>query len=317
MQPLDDLLHHLQRLRKPLILGHESADPDAVASALGLNFLIGGKIAFPSLSREGKVLIEHSGLPYELMPRVDGYDVVVVDTNQREMLGGIDLSRARSVTVVDHHTTPATIEGTLFIYPDYTSTSEVVARLILQARQEIPHKLREILLAGILFDTKSLYLAKKETLSLVSKLLPQGRTVADIHSLFYSPKDISERIARLKALRKGRIIRYGDYLLVVTDAGSFEASVANVIVSAGADAAIAYGKEKKIGRVSLRASPRFLKEIGPLTAFVENNEECGGHEGAVGCHCDPEVCENLVERIKERILKKLKGKLGPQVLREY
>ncbi len=317
MRSLDDLLSHLLSLKRPFVVGHESADPDAVGAAVAVGELVGAPIGFPSLSREGKLLLKHLSVPYELSPNLEGKDAVVVDTNNVEMLGGVSLEGASSVTVIDHHSSPPTIQGALFIFPEFSSTSEIVCKLFRVAGKTPSEKTRFALLSGILFDTKNLLFAGKDTLDCVSWLLPEGKKLVDVTEVFEGSEDVSERIAKLKALRKGRIIRYGDFLVAVVDSGSFEASVATTLVKAGADVGIALTEEKSIDRMSIRVSRRAQRMGISALELVGGESGCGGHPTAVGCKFPPGEGRRVAERVLERLFARLKDVLGDSVIREY
>jgi len=319
--PLADLLSHLKELKSPLVIGHENADPDAVASAYGLSRLLDAPIGFPEdISREGKVLLRYLDVPYELNPNVEGKDVVVVDTSTREMLGRIDLERAESVTVIDHHASKPDIQGKLYIFPEFSSTSEIVYNLLRESGLALDEKLRIALVAGILFDTKNLYLASSQTLFTVAELLGD-KTMQDILEVLSFEVDVTERIARLKALRKGEVIRIGDFLIVYVDAGSFEGSVASVLVTAGADIAIAYSSSSSLDRVSVRLSKRAIEKGFDAVELLHNltdfGASCGGHKGAAGCKLPPKTAEKAVDFLVDKILESMGGDVRAFGVRRY
>jgi len=312
----DEILSHLFSLKNPIVIGHEAADPDAVAAAYALGKLLDAPIGFPGLSREGKLLLKKLGASYELFPSLKEKDVIVVDTNHVEKLGGLDLSEARSVTVIDHHASEPNIPGTLFIFPDASSTSEIVARL--WEGRDVPEDVREALVAGMLFDTRWLKIARGDTLKLLGELLGQ-RSLEEFLDLY--EEDISERIAKLKALRKGEIIRVGDFLIAMTDAGSFEASVASLLVTAGADVAIAYSESSRGDRLSLRLSRR-AQRMGfsaekLLSNLTELGASCGGHRGAAGCFLPPKTASEASKHLVEHVVKLLRSKGYSAELRRY
>ncbi len=321
MQPLADLLSHLKTLKNPIIVGHENADPDAVASAYVLANILNSRFGFPrEVSREGKALLRFLDAPFEINPKIDGKDLIVVDTSAREMLNGLNIEAAASVTVIDHHSSKPMIKGTLFIFPEASSTSEIIYDLTRESSRELSEKERIAILAGILFDTRGLQVAPSETIRKVAELLG-GRTVQDILELISFEEDVTERIARLKALRKGEIVRIGDFLIAYTDAGSFEGSVANVLVTAGADIAIAYSSSKNVDRISIRLSRRATRRgfdaSKLLSRLKEFGAECGGHRAAAGCKLPPKSVPEAVEYLVNTILDDLEEEVRSFGVRRY
>lgn len=311
MSPLDELRRHLFSLKKPFILGHSRADPDAVASSYALSKILNAPFGFPDEpSYEGKALLKFLNAPYELCPSLKGKDVIIVDTSERSMLPCIDLELASSVTVIDHHASSPTINGKLFIFRT-TSTSEIIYRAF---KELLDDKAKKALALGIFYDTKGFKIANGILLSLVGEML--GETpISHVLSLINLEENISEKIARFKALRRSEVYRWKDYLIVVAEARSFEGSVASAILSLGADAAIAWTQEKERGFFSFRIRERILNK-GVNVYFLDSllkkvGGSCGGHEAAGVCTA--QRIDIIVKEIAEEILKQL----GAQEVRVY
>jgi len=299
--PLDELRRHLLSLRRPIVVAHSRADPDAIASAYALSRVLKAPVGLPDEpSREGKAIIKFFGIPYELCPSVKNKDVVVVDTSEEGMLPCINLSQAASVTVIDHHASRPTIKGKIFTF-SATSTAEIIYKLF---RDHLDSRTRKILSLGVFYDTRGFRNAGGSVLRLVGEMLGET-SIAELLALINLEEDVSERIARFKALRRSEVYRWKDYLVVVAEARSFEGSVASSILSLGADAALAWTQERDRGFFSFRLRERLLRKGVDVHFLHKILEEeggwCGGHEAAGVCSA-PRI-DLVVKRVAHSILR--------------
>ncbi len=289
-RPADDIRSALLSLHPPvLVIPHVNADLDAVASAVAVQTYlrhhgISAALFFPSLSAPAARVLKDLALRYSTDAQVKNRDVVVVDTSSTSMLP-IDVYPARRLVVLDHHR-GGDLRGFIF---DTPSLSEVVADLLLS--EGIRDERTYFLLAlGIYSDTAGLLSARADTLSVLSSVLGFAgvSSISDIVRVVDYRGSVSERVARLKALRRHRIHRFGDYIVVTSTVGAFEGSVAWELVRAGADLSFVAGR----GRVIGRASEDFISrtDIDLLDVFSRLSEELGGswggHPAAAGIHVD-------------------------------
>ncbi len=302
------LLSRLVALRPPVVvIPHEGADVDAVASAVGLvrffRALEKDAVALiPSMSAPASRLLQALGLEYVSEYPVEGRDVVVVDTVSPHMIP-VDLSNARRVVMVDHHPGEHPFDAVVY---DVRSCSEIVAELLFHA-DVYDESVYLALAAGIVADTAGLHGADHRSLSTLSRILKKvGKDLSDVYELLVPRRDISERIARLRALERSEIHRFGDYLVVLSRVGAFEASAASVIVQAGADIAFVYSDQ----RLTARMSPRFHRETGvDLLAIFSRVQSVvggsfGGHPLAAGMAVDdPEKAARVAVEATEALLR--------------
>ncbi len=261
----------LLKLKDPVVVGHTHADPDAVGSAYVVARRLNTIPSFDgSLSREGRSLIRFLDTEYELSPHVEGRDVILVDVSSREMVPSIDIEKARKVIVIDHHKNK--INGILIGGENFSSSAEIVYRLF--ERGGFSPKEKIALAAGIIYDTFFLKNAKGETLSILSKLL-EDKTPSYILSII-GKEPLSEKIARLKALKRGEIWSVNDYVAVLSHVGSYEGSSASALIEMGADVAVVYSSKL----ISARVGPSLHRKVD-LTTLAPKG--CGGHPHAIGC----------------------------------
>ncbi|MEM3041778.1 MAG: DHH family phosphoesterase [Nitrososphaerota archaeon] len=293
------------RPRFVLLLCHQNADPDAVCSAFALAQLLERlrpkvkvEIAAPEgISKLSKALIGHIPLDVTAAkPAFKDADVVILlDTNTIQQLGEWGTSlKALSVpiVVIDHHAYHPETEkiATLCVCDEnYSSTCEIVYSLFKELGLSPAKEEAEALFLGIAFDTKHFTLAHSATFKVISELIDAGVDVQESLPLLSRPIDISERMARLKACSRLRIMRINDWLIVFSHVGSYQASVARALVEMGAHVALVGGEKKDTIAVSMRSDREFYKKTGfhlgrdlakPLGEYLHGMG--GGHSTSAG-----------------------------------
>ncbi|MFH1787145.1 MAG: DHH family phosphoesterase [archaeon] len=302
--------------KRLLILTHHNADVDAVASTILLSQylaklgLTSVDMAFPG----GVSLQARSILPYSKIKPLTEFDirsydlVVLVDTATPNQLPGVDLAGSE-VVIIDHHQAGG-ISGKKFVDRNAVSTTSVI-----HSGFSIPltKQMAELVLVGIIFDSAFLKVADNKAFSTIAKLLNEHKlNYGEILELLSAPMSESERIARLKGGQRCQIHRVGGFLLVTSEVGSFEASVARALVASGADAAVV-GCAASEARISARARANFIKQtkvnlgqqimprLGELLGGAGS-----GHDAAAGANGPdvgklPDAIELAVKLISEQI----------------
>lgn len=308
MHPLvGELRRHVLSLRPPvLIIPHVNADVDAVASAVGLqSFLeshgVRSLLFFPSLSAPAAKVLKDFAVGYTTGADVSDRDVLVVDTSSSSMLP-LDLSAARRVLTVDHHE-GGDLEGCVF---DTPSLSEVVAELLM-ADGVRDRRAYALLAAGVYADTAGLVAARPSTLVTLGRVLElAGMGVGDVARIVSHRPPVSERIARLKALRRMEIHRFGEFIVVTARSGAYEGSAAWLFVLAGADVALVAGENRVVARMSDEFMARTGIDLTDLfsAVSVKIGASWGGHPGAAGMHvADPLTAISAVLSELEKLLR--------------
>ena len=303
-----------------LILGHQNADPDAVCSMIAFKFL------FQSINPKGSATLvcnDISRLAVQVLrilaPDVEiaetasaDFDLIVLlDTNSRHQIGlGLnDLLKDPSHTlVIDHHEDNPTIhelaEHTL-IDSSKSSTCEIMFRLISDLEVQLNERIANLLLTGIIFDTRRFFYADAETLTTATSLIQAGADYQTcVNSLIIRP-DRSERIARLKAAGRLKIHTVDEWIIVTSKVGAFEASSCRSLIDLGADVAIVGGTPSKgIVRISSRSTKEFHSKTGvslgsdvmeKLGELIDG--EGGGHSNAAGAN----GTKNLEKALKRSV----------------
>jgi phosphoesterase RecJ-like protein len=290
-----------------LILGHQNADPDAICSMVAFDFLyqsINPKgtttLACNDISRLGVQILNILAPDVQISEKiVDEYDLIVMlDTNSRYQLGpGLEdlLKNPSRTLVIDHHEYNPTIQEIseyTIINPDKSSTCEIMYKLLQDFDIPLDQKTANILLVGILFDTRRFFYADEHTLSVAMKLIQDGADYQKcVNSLIIKP-DRSERIARLKAASRLKIHDIAGWIVVTSKVGAFEASACRSIIDLGADVAIVGGSpSNNVVRISSRSTKEFYSETGvslgkdvmeAIGKMIDG--EGGGHNNAAGAN---------------------------------
>lgn len=327
------LMHSL----KPLVLGHQNADPDAVCAMIAFSRLyttINPKghptLMADDLSRLSSQVITYFGLTDTILEKPEAaFDLVVlIDTNSVFQLGPnfqSIASKPDKTVIIDHHEpTPEaeTISENRLEKSDRFSTCEIIAQLYDDLDITLDPNIANILLTGILFDTRRFLYADIRTLQIAMNLIKRGAQYDHcIKSLQIKP-DRSERIARLKAAGRATVHLIRDWIIVSSTINSFEASACRSLIEMGADVAIIGGRpSKNVVRLSSRSTSDFYYQTGinlgtdimePLGELIEGKG--GGHANAAGANGTKNLkraVDRAIELIRLAVEKESVHKLEP------
>jgi len=290
--------------KSALLLCHINADPDAVCAAFAFATLLQRlrpslhvEIAAPQgPSRLSRFLL--NSLPAQLTaePHIELADVLaLLDTNTVQQLGEwgerVKASKA-ALIVVDHHASHPETErlATLTVADENaSSTCEIVYRLYKEAGVDLTQDEARALFLGIAFDTRHFVLASSSTFKVVADLIDAGVKAEETLSLLALPMDPSERIARLKASKRIRLLKINEWLIALSFVSAYQASAARALVSLGAHVAVVAGQRDEKVQISMRATQDFHEKTGvhlgrdvakPLGEYL--NGMGGGHSVSAG-----------------------------------
>jgi nanoRNase/pAp phosphatase (c-di-AMP/oligoRNAs hydrolase) len=192
-----------------------------------------------------------------------------------------------------------------------SSTCELVYRLFKEAEVDLTQDDARALFLGIAFDTRHFVLANSSTFKVIADLVDAGVNAGETLSLLSLPMEQSERIARLKASKRVRLIRVNDWLIALSDVSAFQASAARALISLGAHVAVVAGQKGDKLQISMRASQDFQQKTGvhlgrdiakPLGEYLQGMG--GGHSVSAGVNGVGDVESSLkrcVRLLKERL----------------
>ena len=260
-----------------VVMGHRNADPDALASAYVVREMLRAKgydarLVFPEgLSQASKRLVrevigKEPGDVEDEAPEESAM-AVVVDTASPEQLGELsNFALNVLLVVIDHHSSNKLVERAKVAIHDATAraTSELVYLMATHILGlELDRKALELLLAGIVYDTRHFILSNARTLRIASELLEQGASLERVLKALQSPPmEPPERIARIKGAKRMHCVRAGDYIVAFTHVGAYESSVARALLDLGADLVIVVSERGSETRIVGRARKSIVEKLG-------------------------------------------------------
>lgn len=312
--------------RNCVVLCHHNADPDAIGSAYALMHLLRfllSDLEVRIVAPEGisflsnRLLLNLSFVT--IYSDFEFADVLfMVDTCTFIQLGSISakvLGSSIPLIVIDHHLPSDEVRhrASLLIVDDKcSSTAEIVFSLFEELNVNLNREIAFALLVGLLYDSRRFVFASSKSFRMAASLLSYGVNYRDALNVLSTQVDISERIARLKAAQRLRILRIGDWIVALSHVSSFEASAARALIDLGADLSVVVGGEKDSVRLSARSTWRFYEETGfhlgrdfmkPIGKMIDGDG--GGHATAAGANGVGDV-----ESVLEICIKFLRDKLS-------
>lgn len=315
----------LQAVGKPgpvVILPHDNPDPDALASAATLAYLLkelarrdaviaqGGIIG----RAENRAMLTYLNINLVSIPSIEfGSDthVALVDTQP----GRINNSLPEGITpsvVIDHHPAYSDYPGVAFLdlRSDYGATSTILAEYLREAKVEIDPKIATALFYGIAAETQD---------------LGREATPADVAaSQFLYPHTNKRRLAKIEnarvpreyfagfrdAIEEAQI--YGKVIISMLGEVQYPDMVAEIadflLRLDEVEWALAMGFYNKWLYVSLRTTVRDVN-AGDLLQKVLGSKSAGGHDMIAGGRVRVEEggisLEKTAVKIKDRLLKTL------------
>jgi len=325
---IHEIISLIDKLNAKLVvlLCHHNADPDAVGAAFAFSRLL--ERLRPRLSIEiaaaqgpsklSKFMLR--ALPVELteQPRIEEASLIVLlDTNTIQQLGEwserVKASNSPLI-VIDHHASHPETEriATMCVADEEaSSTCEIVYRFFKETQVKITEVEAKALFLGIAFDTRHFIIAKSPTLKTVADLIDAGVNVEEALSLLSLPMEYSERIARLKASRRVKLMKVQGWLIAFSHVSAYQASAARALIALGAHVAIVAGQRGDALQVSLRSSRDFHEKTGihlgrdvakPLGEYLHGMG--GGHSVSAGANGVGDVEASLkrcVRLLKQRL----------------
>jgi nanoRNase/pAp phosphatase (c-di-AMP/oligoRNAs hydrolase) len=287
-----------------LLLCHHNSDPDAISSAYAFQGLL--KNLRPNIiveigtghgiSRLSKHILNCLPIEVKTHPNVEKASaIVLLDTNTIQQLNGLAEKVRNSkapIIVIDHHTAhPETerIARLCITNEEASSTCEIIYDFFKQMKIKPNLNEAKALFLGLAFDTRHFVLANSSTFKTVAELVAIGVNAQEALSMLSLPMDFSERIARVKACRRARLLRIGDWIIALSHVSAYQASAARALIDLGAHMAAVAGQRNDSIEISLRCTREFTEKTGvhlgrdiakPLGDRLQGMG--GGHSTAAG-----------------------------------
>ncbi len=318
-----ELLGAVDPARDVGIFSHDNPDPDAIASAYCLQFLLSEKLGANCVLGFGGIVGRHEN---QAMVRNLGLSLVPLRVLDFRRFGTVALVDSQPGTgnnslpdgvkidvVIDHHPLRKESARARFtdVRPEFGSTSTLLLRYLQAARVQIPSKLATAIMLGIKSDTRELERqASHEDMRAYLQILPQ----ADLSLLarIEHPR-ISRRYFQSfwEALSRSRV--HGD--AVVSLLGEVEhpdmvAEIADFLLPLEeVRFALSLGASGDRLYVSLRTQQQQHDAGQMLRQALEGIGQAGGHGRMAGGQVDLEGKDQRVE-IERRILARFREVAG-------
>lgn len=284
---------------KVVLIMHSQADPDAVGSAMALNYLINYinpelTIFFlePNLSLLGQIILHNTGFTFDVMDfehLKPGDLCIFIDTN---VIPEKFFDLKVQIAIFDHHI-PNFLNSEIkfdFRLEDFRATAEIMASLYFFSDISPTKQIVQGLLAGIIFDTRRFLYGDKDLFECVDYLLANDPQIyMDTVTLFTHSRSHSEKIACIKAAQRMKRFHFKEKTILFSHVSSYEAAAARSLISLGGDVALVIAARKNETRISIRTTPEFPKETGisigrdVIPALIgQFGGDGGGHDGAAG-----------------------------------
>ena len=315
MQRFKQVIRTAKASRSILIVGHQNADPDAVCSAYLLSRALkhaNKRLEVTAVSPDGVSKVSArilTQLAFEMADsaRPDEFDAIfTVDTNTLQQLGSLQQpieKCGKPLIVLDHHAIhPETqIRANILISDDKaTSACEVVLELCKAAKLRLTKKDALAAFLGLAYETGHFAIATTRSLKLAYRLLELGVDGTEALKIIRVPMDNSERIARLKSIRRMNWESIDGWLVASTVVGSFHASVARSLISLGAHLAIVGGEKRDRSTLSFRSTGELFagtnfhlgRDLATILGQAMNGAG-GGHSTAAGATIQGDLSEAI------------------------
>jgi phosphoesterase RecJ-like protein len=273
------------------------------------------------ISRLSKHLLRHIPISLNMNPDVEkAQAIVLLDTNTIQQLGRLSERVAKSavpIIVIDHHASHPETEHTAKLCvtnEEAASTCEIVYDFYKQLNIKPGLNEAKALFLGITFDTRHFILANSSTFKTISELSDIGVNPQEEISSLTLPMDFSERVARMKACRRAKLIKIENWIIALSHVSAYQASAARALVDIGAHMAAVAGQKNEKIEISLRCTRDFNQATGihlgkdiakPLGEYLQGMG--GGHATAAGVNGI-----GYVEKGLKRCLRLVKEKLSNQ-----
>jgi bifunctional oligoribonuclease and PAP phosphatase NrnA len=316
----------LRKARIALVIGHQNSDPDAVCSAYAFSVLarkinptLGVSFTSPDgVSKLSKQILNSIPLQVSDQPDLSAIDLIItVDTNTLQQLGPLKesvLNSAKPLVMIDHHAPhPENAKTATLVLCDEkaTSTCEIILDMYRKYRFPLGNEVSQALMVGLLVETGHMSIATRRTFRAAYLLVRAGADPETAFALTRTTMDDSERIARFRSAQRVRLERVGNYLVALSEIGSYHASAARALIALGAHLAVVAGRRNDDLTLSFRSTRDFAEgtkiHLGtdlaaPLGARMGGMG--GGHPTAAGANAKGEVNDALklaLARVKELV----------------
>ncbi|MFX0031607.1 MAG: bifunctional oligoribonuclease/PAP phosphatase NrnA [Candidatus Hodarchaeota archaeon] len=314
-----------------LIITHHPTDLDGFVSSISLKFFLEIflenqeiSLYFSELSKftrdylsNFKKLYPNFKLNYLDQIKASNFNtIIIMDTNNLDQIEDFNkLESSAPFIFIDHHLNlnkqyKGNLESLNIIFENFSSTAEIILEIFRTKQVLIPSPYKVLLVSAILADSGFFKYGSNQTIHNVSYLLENGVSIQEILNLLEIDSDISERIAKVKGLRRVELLRVGDWLIGISRVSNFSGSVATNLLNIGFDIGIIFSKKKDETIITTRASKNICQKTGLHLGKILNEIKegsGGGHNGAASLNCKynaESILQKVIEKIKKVLISK-------------
>ncbi|MGF0040464.1 DHH family phosphoesterase [Peptoniphilaceae bacterium SGI.131] len=313
----DEFKEKIMAAKSVAICSHVNPDGDAIGSSFGLAYVLRGLGKKVSLIKNDDFPTNLIFMPdYEQQVSYDNeiFDLfIVTDVASLDRIGdaALILDRAGDSICIDHHRTNDGFANLNIIYPNYSSTCQLLADILIYADIEIGKDAATYLYLGMVTDTnRFLYESSgPDTLRTAAKLLEFGADKPLIHNNLYERLDLNYLLLQAEVIKNSRFMAEGKIILAKQDRDlldryglDFDKTESLVAILKSIDgvelACLVKENEKDLQKVSFRS------KTGIDVAALAQEFGGGGHVRAAGCSVkgtNSQVCALMFERMSKLI----------------
>lgn len=320
---MNSLEEQLVGVRSVAVAGHVKPDGDCVGSCLATYNYI--KEYHPQM--QACLFLEPIPNIFKFLARADEiisdsdyqgqFDLLIVqDCGDADRLGEAArlIENAKRVLCIDHHISNAGFGDDSYIFPEASSTSELIFRLL--AKERVTRQIAECIYVGIVHDTGSFQYSctSPDTMRIAAFLMETGIPFSEIVDRTYVQKTYGQNQILAKAIEKSRLHLDGACISSILTKKEMEACqvlpkhlegiVSQLRSTKGVEVAVLfYQKDGTEYKISLRSSSDAVN-----VAEIAMRYGGGGHIRASGASTklDPEVClGQILTQIRQQLERRL------------
>lgn len=316
---------HKDNILRLLILTHDFPDPDALASAFALQYLvqsefgITARIAYGGFiaRTENKAMVKTLRIPVHKVTSSDfkKYEhVALVDTQLGFKNNSLPLDKTPTVVIDQHASLQKTKAKLAIISPNAGATSAIVAKALLATGKPIPPRVATAIVYGIITDTQNLFrVTNDEVIRTYTAVIPYCnlRSLARIQ-LPTHPAKFFKTLGRAieNTVLTGRLIVI--HLGEIDNPDLISQFAEFLLTYRKATVAFCTGRFKGYLRLSLRTG-KIAEQAGQILRNIVNDpREAGGHGtiggGAIklGINTNDNDWNKMESSLSERLRKQLR-----------
>jgi len=306
-QFLDFLSKHGDK--KLAVCTHTKPDADSLVSAFAVSSVLKNSVIcvpdFPS--EKWMNLVEKLGFEIQLLKNLNKSDfdgLIVVDTSTYVLLP--DAKGWEIKLIIDHHRAEGRDMDAPYkiIDSDSPSCAEIIATLLPEINESVAFGLA----VGVIADGARFKSARKETFSILSKLMEICKSqYSELLSYAEPELSVEEKLALIKAMQRVEFITSGTWLIATSEVGAHEGDASSLLADVADVAFVASWKSyEKECRISSRASNTFPVPLNEVMNEVGKSlgGDGGGHAKAAGavakCHTE-EALKKCIEVVMSKL----------------